>query len=624
MNFNNFKLFVLNLGKTNSDLICKTLQQYHYKCEYSDDIDYVYKYLQQESPNLLIVNGNHSNTEEMAILEQIRKISSVNIVFLTNEMDINKKNMFSKFNLLDYKVKLNNILTLIDEINILIKKLILNERENILIIKSKTRNRDKIEALLKLRHYNVIIASNGAQGWKEIKQLEKLSLIILDINLNDMNSLEILSIVKNKYNNEVPVIGVSVEYNPIILQQNILNGLSDLLNVPITQEEFNLKIDLWVDSVRQKREIKAQQLQTKKMLNSFKALYNATIEGLLMFEKSICVDANESALKLFEYSSKDDIIGKHILEIVPKDIGEYDVQQILNDKIDHEIEINMQKQDGTVFPTQIKERNIVLENRNLKILAILDLTDIKIKENMLHHQSKMASMGEMMGNIAHQWRQPLTAISIAASGMILNYELDIAEKDEIIEQLNSIVARTEFLSNTINDFQSFLKENKIKEHFKISFVVKKVLNLIGNSLVNKNITLIEQYNNDKEIYGLQNELVQAVLNIINNAKDAIVQNSKPQEQHLVSIESWIDKDIAHITIQDSAGGIPEQIIDKVFEPYFTTKHQSQGTGLGLYMTHQMIVEHMQGKLMVKNEQFTHQNKTYYGAKFHIQIPANLK
>ncbi len=624
MNFNNFKLFVLNLGKTNSDLICKTLQQYHYKCEYSDDIDYVYKYLQQESPNLLIVNGNHSNTEEMAILEQIRKISSVNIVFLTNEMDINKKNMFSKFNLLDYKVKLNNILTLIDEINILIKKLILNERENILIIKSKTRNRDKIEALLKLRHYNVIIASNGAQGWKEIKQLEKLSLIILDINLNDMNSLEILSIVKNKYNNEVPVIGVSVEYNPIILQQNILNGLSDLLNVPITQEEFNLKIDLWVDSVRQKREIKAQQLQTKKMLNSFKALYNATIEGLLMFEKSICVDANESALKLFEYSSKDDIIGKHILEIVPKDIGEYDVQQILNDKIDHEIEINMQKQDGTVFPTQIKERNIVLENRNLKILAILDLTDIKIKENMLHHQSKMASMGEMMGNIAHQWRQPLTAISIAASGMILNYELDIAEKDEIIEQLNSIVARTEFLSNTINDFQSFLKENKIKEHFKISFVVKKVLNLIGNSLVNKNITLIEQYNNDKEIYGLQNELVQAVLNIINNAKDAIVQNSKPQEQHLVSIESWIDKDIAHITIQDSAGGIPEQIIDKVFEPYFTTKHQSQGTGLGLYMTHQMIVEHMQGKLMVKNEQFTHQNKSYYGAKFHIQIPANLK
>jgi signal transduction histidine kinase len=285
----------------------------------------------------------------------------------------------------------------------------------------------------------------------------------------------------------------------------------------------------------------------------------------------------------------------------------------------------MVKNEDVVFPAQIKERNIQLRNRDLKIIAILDLTEIKRNENILHQQSKMASMGEMMQNIAHQWRQPLSAITLSASSIRLSHEIGMLEDDEMCEQLDGIVESAEFLSSTINDFQNFLKENKQVIRFYLHDVVLKVLKLVdGNMKINK-ITVIQELEEGIEMVGLENELMQVVLNIINNAKDILVEKELEPKDRILIMKVYKDKINAHgvIEIQDSAGGVPKNILPKIFEPYFTTKHQSQGTGLGLYMTHQMVVDHMHGRIEVDNQSFDYLGEKYEGANFKVIIPLDI-
>ena len=617
---NNFKICILNNTKKSSTLIYDNLKSYGYDCSNFDDIELFNKYISEHTLDMIIFNSDKATDIEEYMIKGIQEISDANIIFLTSQIDLSIKDKFLKLNLLDYKIKMSNILTILSEINSLIKKLILNTRETILVIKKDTSTRRQIETLLKLRHYNIIIASTGSQGWKAIDKAKDLSLIILDLNLNDMDSLEIIDKTKRSFTHNIPVIALTVQYNPIALQQNISNGLSDLIKVPIINEEFNLKIDLWIDNIRQKRELREHQAKLEESLNGFQALANATIEGLIMFDNNICVDANDASLKLFKYNTKDELIGKNILTIVPESLSSYDKQELLKNDVDHEFEIDMIKQDGEIFPTQIKERNININNRQIKIIAILDLTDIKRKEDMLHQQSKLASMGEMMQNIAHQWRQPLSAISIAASGIKLNQELGILDEEDMLEQLDDIVERTEFLSTTISDFQNFLKQNQPRDEFYLKASIEKVLKLINANISAEDILIVQKYEEDFILYGIANEFVQSLLNIINNAKDAMVLNNI--KDRIIKIEAKRVKENVELTIHDSANGIPKDIIEKIFEPYFTTKHQSQGTGLGLHMTYN-IINRMNGKIDVSNQIYKYNEKEYKGAEFRIVLPLKL-
>lgn len=157
---------------------------------------------------------------------------------------------------------------------------------------------------------------------------------------------------------------------------------------------------------------------------------------------------------------------------------------------------------------------------------------------MLSHQTKMASMGEMIGNIAHQWRQPLTAISVAAGGIKLNYELDIADISETMLELDNIIDNTQFLSNTIEDFQSFLKNNKSKGHFTIKDTINRTLSIIKGNLVSSEIILIKDYDQYIQINSVQNDLIQVLLNIINNSVD-VLKTIQNQKKLFLSFLLWI-------------------------------------------------------------------------------------
>ena len=240
------------------------------------------------------------------------------------------------------------------------------------------------------------------------------------------------------------------------------------------------------------------------------------------------------------------------------------------------------------------------------------------QQHILSQQSKMAAMGEMLGNIAHQWRQPLSVITTIATGMKLQKEFDTLDDENFEESLDNITNSALYLSTTIDDFRNFFRTDKEETSFNIKSVFEKVFKLTDAQFKNNGILFVKNIE-EFELFGFENEFIQALINILNNAKDALEKIENPK---LIFISTFKTENIATIKISDNAGGIDEKIIDKVCEPYFTTKHQSKGTGIGLYMTEEIIVKHMLGNLLIKNIDITYENKDYKGTE--ITIILNIK
>jgi signal transduction histidine kinase len=220
------------------------------------------------------------------------------------------------------------------------------------------------------------------------------------------------------------------------------------------------------------------------------------------------------------------------------------------------------------------------------------------KEKLMLHQSRLAQMGEMISMIAHQWRQPLNNLSILNQSIIIKYKRG-GLNDDFIEyfKLNSSKQITN-MSKTIDDFRDFFKPEKEKVEFVINDIITDTLELI-KPLFSKQKIKINFYSNETyHIKGYPNELGQAILNIINNAKDALVENKIPDKKIDITLEK--DQDNISLSISDNANGIPQEIIDKIFDPYFSTKDEKNGTGLGLYMTKIIVEDHMKAKLIAKN------------------------
>ncbi len=267
-------------------------------------------------------------------------------------------------------------------------------------------------------------------------------------------------------------------------------------------------------------------------------------------------------------------------------------------------------------------------NQELNKKVEQQVEQVRVQDQILFQQSKMASMGEMIANIAHQWRQPLAAISstnlLIKTKFSLN-EFDFSTKQGIDEcksfmdtKINDISDYVSTLSMTIDDFRNFFQPQKKINKFNLKQIVEKSVKLLTANFKDSNIQIINQTENI-EVTGLENELTQVLINILNNAKEALMQDNEDCKK-LILITSKQEVDCAKISIKDSGGGIEESIIERVFEPYFTTKHQSQGTGIGLYMTKEIIEKHMNGNIEVSTDTFTYEDKNYKGAEFTIKIP----
>lgn len=343
-------------------------------------------------------------------------------------------------------------------------------------------------------------------------------------------------------------------------------------------------------------------------------ILNTTMEAIILFKDDMVIDCNKIALNLFFKSSKNDLIGLTCQEIF------HVKDRILEIETLEPIELNIKRKDNSSFLALVNTRQELVNNQAIKILTIVDITELRRKEQIMAEQSKLAAMGEMIGNIAHQWRQPLNIISIATSNLNLKKELKVLDDATLKESLDLILKTTTHLSNTIETFNDYLREDKQKMLFNLSSNINSNIDLIKKYFKDQNINIFLDLDENITLYNYANEFSQAFMNLINNAKDALLFNLNNFDEKFIFISTKELSKSIQIEIYDNAGGIKDEIINKVFEPYFTTKHKYQGTGLGLYMTRNIIVTNMKGSIKVDNFNFTYNEKNYTGAKFTITLP----
>jgi len=294
----------------------------------------------------------------------------------------------------------------------------------------------------------------------------------------------------------------------------------------------------------------------------------------------------------------------------------------LNSRLDSIMKVN----DRTF--KNIFNKNITLEKSLDRFGKILHQGDRQGKsvlvqkdrqEELLLAQSKMVSMGEMIDNIAHQWRQPLSLISTSASALIAKKEYGLSNEEEEIKSLNHMIDITQYLSETINDFREFLHDDKQLSYFRLYDTFKKVEILTKPIIVTNFIKLIIK-TEDIELLGIENELIQVFMNLISNSNDAF---EKEDKNKIILIDLlYRDESKVVIRFQDSAGGINPSNLKKIFRSGYTTKKDSGGTGIGLSMCKNIIENTFKGTIEAQNETLSYKNKSYKGTTFLITIPLN--
>lgn len=257
----------------------------------------------------------------------------------------------------------------------------------------------------------------------------------------------------------------------------------------------------------------------------------------------------------------------------------------------------------------VRQRTAELETFNQRLQEEITkaVEKNRTQEKILMQQAKMAEIGSMVESIAHQWRQPLNILGLSMTRLNINMSLgnhsDMSKVIEIVEQ------QIDYMSQTIDDFRNFFKQDRLQTKVNVYHLISEVETLLGPLLASKKIVLIKDIDPMVEILVYHNELKQVLINIVNNAREAIEYTKSKKRQITVTVTN--DKHHCTISIEDSGGGVPHHIIDKIFDPYFTTKFESQGTGIGLYMAKMIIEKHFLGKLSIYN--------TPNGACFEIRL-----
>ncbi len=241
-----------------------------------------------------------------------------------------------------------------------------------------------------------------------------------------------------------------------------------------------------------------------------------------------------------------------------------------------------------------KSNKITKFNEVLKIKIKEEVEKNREKDKQIIQQSRLAQMGEMISMIAHQWRQPLSAISSASSAINIKARLNTLDNETAAKLSENISKFSQHLSSTIDDFRNFFKSNKERRNTTYNELVESALGIIESSITNKNIKIIKEFNSDKVIYTYPNEVKQVILNLLKNAEDILIEKRIKNPTIIIKTYDYT------LEVIDNGGGVPEEIIDKIFDPYFSTKTKKDGTGLGLYMSKTIIEDHCEGKLEVEN------------------------
>ena len=322
--------------------------------------------------------------------------------------------------------------------------------------------------------------------------------------------------------------------------------------------------------------------------------------------KGIIVNVSEAFCKISGYE-QEELIGQshNILKHIemPDSLFEEMWQYVKQGKV-WQAEIQNQRKNGTsywldtIITPVLNEKNEIIAYEAI-MQNITNQKELENQQSILVEQSKSAAMGEMISMIAHQWRQPLQAVSILTQKLPLTKSMEGQISDELLEQVvEDIRVQLNYMSKTIDDFRDFFLPNKPKEEVSVEKVLNKAIDFLTFMFKADCIKINIEVKTTKKIETHINELIQVFINLLKNARDVLIDKNINEKKINITIYEEINEII--IEVEDNAGGVPEEIIGKIFDPYFSTKKDKNGTGLGLYMAKTIIETHSKGKLSVKN------------------------
>ena len=388
---------------------------------------------------------------------------------------------------------------------------------------------------------------------------------------------------------------------------------------------FTKRLNKINQTLDEKVTLRTQELNKEK--EYIKKILDVNPSIIVVLNQGKIVNANKQFCDFLNYSSKEEFIdGAKLIDdyFLDFDNQPFPLNKKINKKMWYDYLVDEQSTTHNVSIDFNHTMNFFIisgtkiDKKNEIVITLQNITEQIEKDKLLFEHSKLSSMGEMIENIAHQWRQPLSIISTSASGMLLQKEYDLLSDEQFTKHCNIIDENTQYLSKTIDDFRNFIRGDKEKIHFNLKEDVDIFLQLVHSSIKKYHIEVIEDIDKDIYLDGYSNELVQCFINIFNNSKD-VLKNVKDNERYLF-ITAYKKGMNVIVEFKDNGGGISDEVLSRIFEPYFTTKHKSQGTGIGLHMTYNMIVDGMHGALDASTVEYEYNNNNYKGANFKITLP----
>jgi len=370
--------------------------------------------------------------------------------------------------------------------------------------------------------------------------------------------------------------------------------------------------------------VKEQELKIEELSTLLRNTINSVDNLIFVKDKNFkYIELNE-AFRKFVGLSRDEILAKDDYELFDKEVADsfraYDEKTLLEQRPEDNYEWVKYPDGSDVYLLTLKAP---LCDSNGNVLGIVgncvDLTQEELlkkkiiaQEEMMIAQSRHAAMGEMISMIAHQWRQPISVIAMHATNIIVDIELESLNEATLKETNVHIIEQTQELSKTIDDFKDFFKPDKVANTVFLKDIVSDALGVIGKTLENNNIELKVDISQTLELKTYARELMQVLINILKNAKEAFKEEDKKK---IIKIYMESVKDSVILRIEDNAGGIDSAIVNKIFDPYFSTKTSRNGTGLGLYMSKTIIDKHLHGTIHMKNVE--------HGSCFEIKLPLDF-
>ncbi len=339
-----------------------------------------------------------------------------------------------------------------------------------------------------------------------------------------------------------------------------------------------------------------EKLKALNMSSKYRLLISSMSEGVVICNsKDEIIDVNLATVKMFGYS-RGELSEMSMFDLAIQESYKDFEKCKKNTLTSSRFETVLKTKDNKELIVIINSTPIVSEDELIRLTIIIDLTEIKEKDKQLLMQAKHAQMGEMINMIAHQWRQPLNAINASAIELSIKNELDMLDSEHIETSLQFIQDMTQKMSKTIDDFMNFSRPNNKKEMVNLSDVLDEILSIIKAQLVAHSIDIEVINEDDIVLETLKQELSHVLLNLIANARDAL--NEINKENKKITIKVYKKDYHFYIEVLDNGNGVSPEIADKIFNPYFTTKEQGVGTGLGLYMSKKILNEVLGGDIKV--------------------------